>query len=118
MATIKPGVHDLEVYKGGDFEFVFDIEIDGVILPLDGVQVYSQDRCQKSRDAELIVEFEVGLNLETKEITLSLSDEATAGIIFEDGYYDVLLVTADGKKNYYVRGYVEFHSTVSSVPVA
>lgn len=112
---IIPAVQDLTIVRGADFDFTFDIDVDGTILDLTSAAVYSQLRVAERRGSTLILDFAVTVST-SNEISLSLTDEQTADIENSKGYYDVLVSDSSGNDDYYLRGKIDIIGTVTVKP--
>jgi len=110
--NIKPAVYDLFIQRGDDFSFTFDIEADGVVVPVDGATILSDIREKEEANSTLIVPFTVSANTTTDEITLSLTDVQTEAVLKSSGYYDVLFEQSDDV-THYLKGKVAFSNTVT-----
>lgn len=113
---IKPAIQDLEVQRGDDWSFTFDIDVDGTILNITGMTILAQVRTEIDTSSTLIIDFDVSTNLSTNEITLSLDSATSTAITHSQGYYDVLVINGTDK-THYVKGSVVFTGTVTEEAV-
>jgi hypothetical protein len=113
---LVPATYNLDIQKGDDFSFIFDIQDNGVTLDLTGKTILSQIRTSRDSSSTLIISFTVATDEQTNEITLSLTDEQTSAITHSNGYYDVLVINGTDKTHYF-GGTVNFLNTCSKVIV-
>lgn len=112
---VEPAIQNFAIQRGDTFEWVFDIEIDGVILNLSTADVYAVIRTKDDISAPVIETFTVSINAQN-EVTISLTDAETAAVEYDNGYWDVLVVIGTDK-THYIKGAITFTGTCSTVPV-
>lgn len=110
-----PTEHDLEIYKGDDFEETLEFESSpGVPLDLTGWSGKAQCRTRRKRSATLIVEFTVTIPTPANgQVILTLTDTQTEAITRAKGYWDLMLTDDSDINETYAYGEVIFVPTVT-----
>jgi len=106
---------DFTIKRGADFSFTFDLDIDGVVIPLAGATVLCQVREQMDRNSPKMFDMTVTVS-EDDEITIAISETQSAGATRRIGYYDVLIVLSNGDDIYPVEGQIVFAGSSTVKP--
>lgn len=114
--NIEPEVINFSIKRGSDWSFTFDIDVDGEVVSLVGATVQAQVRQQMERTSTKLLDMATSVNLQTNEITISLTDVQTAGMTRTVGFYDVLVIDANGIDTYYLEGEIRFTGSATVKP--
>lgn len=111
------GYDDIVIAKGQDFSYgPVTKEIDDVEVTIAGATVYAQARASRDRGSDLICDFTVVIV--GNSITLSLTDTQTAAIPrnLRDGWWDILVIYADGTDEFWIGGNISFLGSATVKP--
>lgn len=118
MATPLPEVFDLDVYRGDDFEFTFQMFMADEVTPDPhvGATAIAQVREAESKTAPLIVEFAVDVSdVANGVFVLSLTAAETGAVVQDSGFWDVQIDhAAHGGAKTRMKGACRFHGEVSA----
>lgn len=114
MANI-PGEYDLTIYKGDDFQQIFEIQDSaGDPVNLTGWSASAQCRTRQKRTGTLIVTFTVTIPSPTNgRVYLALTDTQTGAITRSAGFWDLLMTSPTDFDERYLVGEVAFEETVT-----
>jgi hypothetical protein len=73
-------------------------------------------REQMVRTYKKMLDMGISLDLQNSEITISLTDTQTAAVTRTVGYYDVLVIDANGVDTYYLQGEIRFDGSATVKP--
>jgi hypothetical protein len=107
----------LFTYVGGDFQYEFHIEVNGIKQNLQAATCFCDLRMARNRTALKILNpgFTITKTLTDNTYTkfkLSLTDTQTASCTYDKGYFDFLVVNGT-QDTFYLQGDLTFIQTVS-----
>ena len=82
-------------------------------MDLTGYSGKAQMRPSKDADAELIVNFDVQIVPGSGSVTIGLEHSQTIALMYESGFWDLVLTNADGARENYLEGMVTILKTVT-----
>ena len=105
MAT--PGQHNFIVHKGATFSTTLAVSVSGTSIDHTGYTVEMDVRENPSSTSELLT-FTLANSRVTIDgsgnINLVLTDDETAALTFDRGFYDLKVTSPGGVSNFYLEG--------------
>lgn len=109
---IQPGFYDITMQSNGDFDLTFQVK-DSTNTPINLTGSTIESEIWTNGKTAKLVDFTVTvMNALTGTFKLTLTREQT-GNVLQDSEYDIRIIDANGKANYWVRGKVNLEEGIT-----